>query len=147
MSKRNASTVLAGIVFMSMAVGSAVKAEEAKDVSSKKTTVSVAEGKKTFVTMCASCHGNTGKGDGVAAAALDPKPRDLSNPEYMASLKDDYIVKLLKGGGAAVGKSPLMPALGAAMTDVQLTDLLAFVRTLAAKDQTDAKTETAAKAE
>ncbi len=36
-----------------------------------------AYGKKVFMTNCAMCHGNEGKGDGAAGAALNPKPRDL----------------------------------------------------------------------
>lgn len=37
----------------------------------------IEKGKKLFQTNCSSCHGNEGKGDGVAAAALEPKPRNL----------------------------------------------------------------------
>ncbi|AHZ85916.1 cytochrome c [Bdellovibrio bacteriovorus] len=37
----------------------------------------VAYGKKFYATNCAMCHGNEGKGDGAAGAALNPKPRNL----------------------------------------------------------------------
>lgn len=37
-------------------------------------------GKKTFTTVCASCHGNEGKGDGAAGVALNPKPRNFLDP-------------------------------------------------------------------
>ncbi|MFS4458688.1 c-type cytochrome [Bdellovibrio sp. HCB2-146] len=37
----------------------------------------VTYGKKVFMTNCAMCHGNEGKGDGAAGAALNPKPRNL----------------------------------------------------------------------
>lgn len=37
----------------------------------------VTYGKKVFNTNCAMCHGNEGKGDGAAGAALNPKPRNL----------------------------------------------------------------------
>ena len=36
-----------------------------------------AYGKKFFNTNCAMCHGNEGKGDGPAGAALNPKPRNF----------------------------------------------------------------------
>lgn len=34
-------------------------------------------GKKVFMTNCSMCHGNEGKGDGVAGQALNPKPRNM----------------------------------------------------------------------
>jgi mono/diheme cytochrome c family protein len=37
----------------------------------------VAHGKQLFQTSCAMCHGVEGKGDGVAGAGLNPKPRNL----------------------------------------------------------------------
>lgn len=38
-------------------------------------------GKNIFVTMCASCHGEDGKGDGPGAAALNPPPRNFASEE------------------------------------------------------------------
>ncbi len=37
----------------------------------------VEHGKKLFAQNCAMCHGDAGKGDGAAGAALNPKPRNL----------------------------------------------------------------------
>ncbi len=122
---------------LAAAVGSAVVggAFAAAPPAGPKLTISkkgdVKKGRETFQTMCSPCHGPNGHGDGPSAAALDPKPRNLARPGYVASLSDEHIVKLLKGGGAAVGLSPLMPPLGAAMTEQQLADVIAYVRTLA----------------
>jgi mono/diheme cytochrome c family protein len=38
-----------------------------------------AEGKKLFDADCAACHGQKGKGDGPAAVALTPKPRNFTS--------------------------------------------------------------------
>lgn len=37
----------------------------------------IAKGKEQFNTICASCHGEKGMGDGSAAAGLNPKPRNF----------------------------------------------------------------------
>jgi mono/diheme cytochrome c family protein len=89
-----------------------------------------AKGKASFDQMCGSCHGASGKGDGAAAAALNPKPRDLSDKKYVSGLKDDYLTKLIKEGGGAVGKSPLMPPMGSALKAADIENVIAYVRTL-----------------
>src|SRR5918996_300744 len=90
----------------------------------------VEEGKKLYGQFCASCHGQSGKGDGPAAAALNPKPRDHTDKAYMSTLSDDDLLKVIKNGGASVGKSPLMPPWGASLNDDQIKDVIAYVRTL-----------------
>jgi mono/diheme cytochrome c family protein len=67
------------------------------------------EAKQAFTQRCVACHGNTGEGDGPGAAAIDPKPRAFSDPEWQASVTDDHIKTVIVSGGAAVNKSPLMP--------------------------------------
>ncbi len=41
----------------------------------------VAQGQQLFAVNCAMCHGAAGKGDGAAAVALTPKPRDFTKAE------------------------------------------------------------------
>lgn len=65
--------------------------------------------KPIFAEKCVPCHGEKGKGDGPAAAALNPKPRMFSDKEWQKSVTDEHIDKIILAGGAAVGKSPLMP--------------------------------------
>jgi cytochrome c oxidase cbb3-type subunit 3 len=90
----------------------------------------VEEGKKLYGQICATCHGQSGKGDGPGAAALNPKPRDHTDKEYMSKLTDDDLFKVIKNGGASVGKSPLMPPWGSTLKDDQIKDVIAYVRTL-----------------
>jgi cytochrome c553 len=74
------------------------------------------EARNTFNTICATCHGPDGTGNGPGAAALNPKPRNYTDKAWQASVTDDQIKKIILEGGAAVGKSPAMPA------QVQLRD-------------------------
>lgn len=41
----------------------------------------IEKGKTVFNTQCASCHGAEGKGDGIAGANLNPKPRNFLSLE------------------------------------------------------------------
>ena len=62
-----------------------------------------------FDTICATCHGADGTGNGPAAANLNPKPRNYTDPAWQASVTDEDIKKTILLGGQGVGKSPMMP--------------------------------------
>ncbi|HEX5054472.1 MAG TPA: c-type cytochrome [Planctomycetota bacterium] len=72
--------------------------------------VGAKEARQVFDSLCFTCHGMTGHGDGPGAAALDPKPRTFADVAWQDSVTDEQIVKTVLFGGAAVGKSPMMPA-------------------------------------
>jgi len=72
-------------------------------------TATAADAKTYFAGKCVVCHGEGGKGDGPGAAALDPKPRDFSDPKWQDSVTDEQIGKAILSGGLAVGKSAIMP--------------------------------------
>ena len=63
-----------------------------------------------FQERCAACHGPEGKGNGPASAALNPKPRNYTDKAWQAATTDEQLRKTILLGGAAVGKSPIMPA-------------------------------------
>ncbi len=90
-----------------------------------------ADSKEIFANSCSSCHGKTGKGDGIAAAALNPKPKDLTDKAYVSKLDDGYLLKIISKGGAAVGKSPLMPPFGGNLKEQDVQKLITFIRSLA----------------
>jgi mono/diheme cytochrome c family protein len=92
------------LVALSAAVAVRVRAAEQIPPAAMK------EAEEIYKTRCTLCHGATGKGDGPAGAALNPKPRDLGDPAWQKSATDEHIDKIILGGGAAVGMSPLMPA-------------------------------------
>ncbi|MBI3629406.1 MAG: cytochrome c [Candidatus Rokubacteria bacterium] len=89
------------------------------------------KGKTLYGKYCVACHGESGKGDGPAGAALKPKPRDLTDKAYMDSVKDEYLAAIIQKGGPAVGKSALMPAWGAMLKDDDVRDVVEFIKGLA----------------
>jgi mono/diheme cytochrome c family protein len=80
------------------------------NAASAKTYVIPAESREIFAQRCSVCHGLGGKGDGPASAALNPKPRNYSDPEFQARVDDAHISKIIVEGGPSVGLSPLMVA-------------------------------------
>jgi len=90
----------------------------------------VEAGATLYHERCSPCHGVDGKATTPMAQAMTPKPRDHTDGAYMNHLSDAHIATVIKHGGAAVGKSSLMPA-QADLSAQQLADLVAFVRTLA----------------
>jgi cytochrome c oxidase cbb3-type subunit 3 len=50
----------------------------------------------TWAKQCASCHGRRGKGDGPSSTMV--KARDLTNPDFQATLSDEQIAKVIREG-------------------------------------------------
>lgn len=67
------------------------------------------EAQTLYRDRCAVCHGAQGAGDGVAGAALNPRPRNFQESAWQTATTDDQIERVIREGGAAIGKSPAMP--------------------------------------
>ena len=93
----------------------------------------MAAAKTKYQTFCVSCHGADGKANSGAALAMNPKPRNLTDPAWQDGVDDARIYKVLDKGGAAVGLSSSMPAWGAAMSEDELNGLVAYIRSLRGK--------------
>jgi len=82
-------------------------------------------GNKVYAERCVLCHGPEGKGDGVAAAGLNPKPRNHTDGSYMRTRTDDELIAVIKGGKGG------MPAWGSILSDQEIHAVLKHVRSLA----------------
>ncbi len=110
--------VLAVIVVLALAACGSKKSDSSQPAAASDQVASAdqtgpsptEEARTTFKQVCATCHGENGMGDGPGAAALNPKPRNYTDKQWQASVTDDQIAKTILLGGAAVGKSPAMPA-------------------------------------
>ncbi len=89
----------------------------------------VAAGKKVFEMNCLPCHGATGKGDGAAAAALNPKPRNFTDAAYMKTRPIETIRKVVTEGGQSVGLSPVMISWKAILKPAQIEAVIQYVLT------------------
>jgi caa(3)-type oxidase subunit IV len=83
-----------------------------------------------YATTCATCHGAAGAGDGPLAANLTPKPANFTDPAFWSSRKDAELLKAIREGGAAVGKSAMMPAWGSMFDEAKATTLVTYLHTL-----------------
>jgi len=92
-------------------------------------SAALADGATTYTQFCSSCHGAAGAGDGVAAVALTPKPADFTSAEFWSTRSDEDLTKVIKEGGSAVGKSPLMAPFGGQLSDAQIAEVLAHMKT------------------
>jgi mono/diheme cytochrome c family protein len=112
----------------------------------------VARGHELFTYYCSHCHGDKGQGNGYNAVNIDPRPRDLTDrrESYMADLSNQDIFKSIREGVAGAfpetkqapagetkkkaedeeGGSPLMPYWGYTLSQEEIWDLVAYVRTL-----------------
>jgi len=108
--------------------------EAAKKLSTplKATTEVVAEGKTLYEGKgaCFNCHGKSGKGDGPAAAALDPGPRDLTNCQFQSKRSDGELLWVIKNGIPGTGMVSLSPA---AVTEEEAWKTIAYIRSFCAK--------------
>ena len=118
-------------VIASLALAAATLLAGRFSAGAEAATQVLARGKDVYQRKCAVCHGTEGKGDGPVAAALNPKPRDFTDKAYMAQLDDQYLFKIISKGGAAVGKSPLMPP--AALQEQDIWNVIAYIKSLAGR--------------
>lgn len=85
---------------------------------------SIAAGKAVFVTQCVKCHGDTGKGDGPSAAALSPRPKDLSAKEITDQSDGALFWKI------TTGRKP-MPTFETLISEDDRWNVINYIRTLA----------------
>ena len=88
-------------------------------------------GRALYEYYCALCHGKRGDADGFNATNLKTPPTRHTDPILMGTLSDTQVQRIIKEGGQAVGRSAQMPPWGGVLKSQEISDLTAFIRTLA----------------
>lgn len=88
-------------------------------------TVASGAGAQIYAQRCALCHGAEGRGDGPAAASLNPKPRNHTDGSYMNAQTNDALLAVIRDGKGA------MPAWKSVLSEEEIQAVLQHVRSLA----------------
>ncbi|MDQ7065388.1 MAG: c-type cytochrome [candidate division KSB1 bacterium] len=83
-------------------------------------------GKKIYQLQCATCHGTSGKGDGMAGKFLPKKPANFLLPEFQKQTDGEIFWKITHG------RTP-MPAFKDILSEEQRWQIVRYLRTLKPK--------------
>jgi mono/diheme cytochrome c family protein len=84
-------------------------------------------GAKLYAERCSGCHGDDGKGDGPAAAALVPKPRNFRDAAFWQDRKAEDLKAVVHKGKVGT----MMPPFAGVLTDAEINAVVAHVETFA----------------
>jgi mono/diheme cytochrome c family protein len=85
------------------------------------------QGEILYQASCASCHGDTGEGDGQASSSLDPPPGNLA--DRVNGLTDLYLYWRIADGGLMEPFNSLMPSWRGILSEEQIWQVITFLRT------------------
>ncbi|MGH7773134.1 MAG: c-type cytochrome [Candidatus Binatia bacterium] len=90
-------------------------------------------GRELYMEKCVLCHGSQGEGwDWTKKVPNPPMPvPDLA--QVAPERSDQFLFDVVKGGGEAVGKTRFMPPFGFQLSDQEVWDLVAYMRSLSGK--------------
>lgn len=96
-------------------------------------SLSTEQARSLYNVNCARCHGAGGKGDGPDSEELGAWVPDMSDANFHKWRTDEEIIAVLKGGGPAVGQSPMMPPWEGVLSEQEMIAVKDYVRSFNAK--------------
>ncbi len=92
-----------------------------------------AAGAKVSRAHCAKCHGEDGRGQGTGLKQLqvDVQPVPWPDKVAMTRWKEEDLRRIIAEGGRAVGKSKVMPPYRGKLSETEVADVVAYIRSLA----------------
>jgi len=91
-------------------------------------------GAEIYDVNCATCHGPEGKGDGPAAAGLDPQPASLADAHMMEEMNDGALYWRVSEGGMMDPFNSVMPAWKETLSDDEIWQVITYIREFAEDD-------------
>lgn len=82
-----------------------------------------ADANADYRTLCASCHGSSGRGDGAAARAMPVGLPDFTSPAYQKQRSDADLERVIRGGAGA-----FMQPYARALDDARVRALVQLIR-------------------
>lgn len=92
------------------------------------TESNVVAGKKLYQQHCASCHGESGEGDGIAGKDLSRQPADVATFSKKSYASDGYLFWMIYDGGDV--QVSTMPAFGQLVKDDEIWKIITYLRQL-----------------
>jgi mono/diheme cytochrome c family protein len=83
-----------------------------------------AHGKGVYDVRCAPCHGENGAGDGPAAAAIVPKPRNFRDPAFWKARSTQQLRLAVRDGRPGT----LMAPFAGVLSDAEIDDVVTYVQ-------------------
>jgi cytochrome c5 len=89
------------------------------------------QGKRIFYDKCVWCHADSTPAGPSNRMNLNPMPPLVNDGAVFNSLSDEYLENVITLGGAAMGKSAIMPPWGRTLTQNQIREVIAYIRAVA----------------
>jgi mono/diheme cytochrome c family protein len=115
---------LSAAVLVAIASGGAGSAVPSRGPHAAAATAQQRDGQRLYQQLCATCHGQEGRGDGPAAVAFSPRPPDLTSPVFQSSRTDEQLAEVLRRGKGQ------MPSFGSQLSDAERAAVIRYVRQL-----------------
>ena len=90
-----------------------------------------AQGKRIFYQQCVWCHADATPAGPSNRSNLTPVPPLLNDGAVLNPQSDEYLRNIVALGGAAVGKSAMMPPYGRVLSAEEIRSVIEFTRAIA----------------
>ena len=123
---RRLITLTYGLLWLATGGAAAQNDDNLMDVE-RFTDGDASHGAALYKRYCRGCHGEDGRG---GAQTFMPHVSNLTAKDYIEFIPDGFLFTVIAEGGVAVGKSSYMPGWRGTLSEQDIKDVIAFIRTL-----------------